>query len=266
MEKARRRAAMPAGTNAVLDRRTVYNANKNLLDIVKPGQFILDVGCGSGTITKGISDLVKVDGMVIGLDPGAHLIELAKQNFEGIDNLKFIVGDVNSFEHPDKFDVITSARTLQWLSDPEEVLRKMLKLLKPGGAVSILDYNHEKIEWSPSIPDSMKTFYDAFLRWRADVWMDNAIADNLEDIFNRLGLKNISTTNQDELTTNDSEDAEGAFSIWTKVAETRGKQLVADKYITEDLRLKAIEDYNKWVKEEAVSMKLYMRAVTGYLK
>lgn len=265
MDKAMKRAAMPAGTNAVLDRRTVYNANKNLLDIIQHGQTVLDVGCGSGTITKGISELVKENGAVIGLDPSLHLIDLAKQNFEGVENLKFIVGDINSFKHPDKFDVITSARTLQWLANPKEALKKMLKMLKTGGVVSILDYNHEKIEWSPDIPDSMRTFYKAFLRWREDAGMDNAIADNLENIFERLGLKIISVTNQDEFTTRNSEDAEDAFSIWTKVAETRGKQLVAEKYITETLRLKAIEEYSSWVKKEAVSMKLYMRAVTGYL-
>lgn len=174
--------------------------------------------------------------------------------------------DIYSFEHHVKFDVITYARTLQWLSNPEGALNKGLQLLKTGGAVSVLDYNHNKIEWSPDIPESMKTFYNAFLKWREDAGMDNAIADNLENIYEKLGIRNISTTVQDEVTTRDSEDAEGAFLIWTKVAETRGKQLVADKYISESLRLKAIEDYNNWVVKEAISMKLYMRAVTGYKK
>lgn len=80
----------------------------------------------------------------------------------------FEVGDINEYKKSSGFDVITSARTLQWLANPREVLLKMLPLLKKGGAVTILDYNHEKIEWLPTVPKSMKDFYYAFLKWRSD--------------------------------------------------------------------------------------------------
>ena len=39
---------MPTGAHAVLARRTVANANTNLLGLVKKGNSVLDVGCGSG--------------------------------------------------------------------------------------------------------------------------------------------------------------------------------------------------------------------------
>lgn len=45
-----------------------------------------------------------------------------------------------------------------------------------------------------------------------------------------------------------------------KVAETRGKQLVADSYLTEEQRLEAITDYHSWCTGEARSMKLYLKA------
>lgn len=96
--------------------------------------------------------------------------------------------------------------------------------------------------------------------------MDNEIADKLELLFKEAGLIDITVSDQDELTTSGTEDAEGAFSIWAKVAETRGKQLVEEKYISEDSRIKAIKDYKHWINKDAVSMKLYMRSVTGYLK
>lgn len=264
MDKASKRATMPKGANAVLDRRTIYNANKNLLLLVKPGHYVLDVGCGSGTITKGISELVGEDGLVLGLDPSIHLIDLAN-NHCNIKNINFEVGDINNFKTTNYFDIVTSARTLQWLANPIEVLRKMLTLIKKGGTISILDYNHDKIQWSPKVPPSMKNFYEAFLSWRSDAGMDNKIADNLEVAFRTLGLQNIVVSDQSEYTDNSMEDAHGAFSIWSTVAETRGKQLVEDGYITNELRLKAIEDYNAWIKDEAVSMTLYMRSVTGYL-
>lgn len=38
----------------------------------------------------------------------------------------------------------------------------MKSLLKENGQISILDYNHQKIEWNPETPKSMKEFYDVF--------------------------------------------------------------------------------------------------------
>jgi hypothetical protein len=52
----------------------------------------------------------------------------------------------------------------------------MYSLLKPGGTVSILDYNHEALEWQPQPPVSMQRFYATFLRWRGDAGMNNHIA------------------------------------------------------------------------------------------
>jgi ubiquinone/menaquinone biosynthesis C-methylase UbiE len=82
MDKAIKRAIMPAGTHEVLDRRNIYNANINLLGIVKAGHRVLDVGCGSGTITKGIAELAKEEGLVVGIDSSPHLIELARINLK----------------------------------------------------------------------------------------------------------------------------------------------------------------------------------------
>jgi hypothetical protein len=55
----------------------------------------------------------------------------------------------------------------------------MVSATKPGDWIVVLDCNHEKIAWKPEPPRGMRTFYDAFLRWRADAGMDNAIADDL---------------------------------------------------------------------------------------
>ena len=81
-------------------------------------------------ITRGIADLVGESGLVMGIDTSAHLIGLAKQNFSTIKNLSFEVADISSYSPDRKYDVVTSARVLQWLSNPEEVLIRMRHLLK----------------------------------------------------------------------------------------------------------------------------------------
>ncbi len=255
------RAEMPAGANKVLDRRTVENDNGNLLKFLNGDINVLDVGCGSGSITAGIATYVGQGGMVTGLDVSEHLIAQAKQQFADVGNLQFLVGDINAFDAGAKFDLITSARVLQWLPNPMEVVKKMKTLLKKGGYLCILDYNHTNIEWVPQPPATMVKLYGAFLQWRADAGFDNKIADNLAGIFAACGFYGISVTNQGEITTREDVHFESKAGIWKVVAETRGQQLVKDKYITEEERLAAITDYEKWMKEDGQYMKMYLLAV-----
>jgi ubiquinone/menaquinone biosynthesis C-methylase UbiE len=264
MSTTEKRAAMPSGTNSVLDRRTLEKDNANLLTVLKKGDFVLDVGCGSGSITRGIADQVGPEGFVTGIDVSDQLIRQAQSSFSTIKNLQFEIADVNTYSSEKKFDVITSARVLQWVANPREILLKMKALLKPGGCIAILDYNHEKIEFAPEVPHVVKNFYYTFLHWRHDAGMDNAIADHLEGIFEDIGLRNIDVQDQSEVSSSGSDTFMEEISIWKKVAETRGKQLVADGYLTEAERQTTVDEYQRWMDNEARHMKLYLKAVTGY--
>ncbi len=263
MSNASQRAAMPSGTHTVLDRRNVHNANRNLLDIVKPGDSVLDVGCGSGSITAGIRELAGADGQVTGIDNSQELINRARENFGQMGNVHFEVADINTYQPPTQFNVITTARVLQWVNNPAQLITRMAQLLKKDGHLTILDYNHEKIQWSPAIPESMQQFYQAFLQWRAHAGMDNRIADHLADVLIQRGLTIVRTEDLSERAVKGEPAFREDLDIWAKVAETRGQQLVQDGYITEDLRLRAIADYRGWMDTEAASMTLYLLALTA---
>jgi ubiquinone/menaquinone biosynthesis C-methylase UbiE len=267
---APQRAQMPKGTSSVLDRRSLERDNKNLLPLLGKGMTVLDVGCGSGAITMGIANKIGKDGSVLGIDASSELISLAREKYDDIENLSFHVADIMNFETDLRFDLITAARTLQWLNEPEKALAKMKSLLAENGCITILDYNHEKIEWQPSTPQSMQYFYTAFLQWRQDAGMSNRIADDLESMFYQTGFSNISVTDESELSRYDDMDFLETAGIWKKVAETRGHQLVNDGYVTELERLAAIDDYQQWLTgitsqaESNASMKMYLLSVTGY--
>jgi ubiquinone/menaquinone biosynthesis C-methylase UbiE len=257
---AYQRAEMPAGAAAVLDERTLRNSNANLLQVLRPGQKVLDVGCGSGAITRDIVDLVGPTGHVRGVDRSTHLITLAQQRYASIPNLHFDDKDILDDTSEERYDVITIARTLQWIADPAPVIRKMLSLLNKDSVLCVLDYNHTRIEWQPQPPTAMQDFYNAFLRWRADAGMDNAIGDTIGDYLEAQGLTILATLDASEYSDRTMPGFASHCSLWTKVAETRGKQLVTDGYITETERIGAIETYDAWCATEAKSMKLYLRA------
>ncbi|GAB3711624.1 methyltransferase domain-containing protein [Spirosoma flavus] len=260
------RATMPAAHNPVLERRTVENANKNLLKYLKPGFSVLDVGCGSGAITRDLAERIGQAGRVLGIDPNAGLIEQARQNASDTLSLSFEQADVYTFDTSQRFDLITCARTLQWLREPEAAIANMKRLLKPGGWLAILDYNHEKIRWQPEPPASMRLFYDAFLQWRKDAGFDNAIADHLDSLMRRVGFTTIQTEIQHEISRRNEPTFATSSRLWAEVAELRGPQLVKDGYVTEDQRLQAITDYDQWIASPGETMTVYLLAVEAQQK
>lgn len=239
----------------IFDDRSLKGDYRTLVPLLKKGMRVLDVGCGSGSITKDIRDIT---GSVIGIDNTEKFIQAGKEHFPGLD-LRCV--DIFNFTDTEAFDLVISARTMQWLRNVDEALSKMKSLLKPGGILSILDYNHTKIEWQPEPPSSMKKFYAAFLKWREDAGMNNHVADDLPGLLQQTGFTSIQVFNSDEHYRRGEENFVFRAGIWSKVAEL--KQIVEEGYCSEAERLQAIEEYNEWVPEKANSMTMKLNEVRG---
>jgi ubiquinone/menaquinone biosynthesis C-methylase UbiE len=254
---------MPEGTHVILEVRTLARSHRRLAELLKPGLSVLDVGCGTGAITRGMAEAVGPHGRVVGLDEKEPFITGARREYAGVQNLSFEVGDAYTLAREGAFDIVTTARVLQWLAHPARALRAMAGAAKPGGRVVVLDYNHEKIVWTPEPPPSVRAFYRAFLRWRADAGMDNAIADHLHTLFVTSGLFNVSVTPQHEKVTRDDPQFETFASIWAEVAASRGHRMVADGAITEGERALAESECRAWVRGAATAQTMYMLAADG---
>ena len=117
------------------------------------GDKVLDMGCGTGLVTKLIADVVGPDGLVVGVDPDAERIEIAKENYKEYGNLQFCVGSsASGFLHDSEpyYDVHISTNAFHWFAEGEKsvYLRKAFECLKSGGKLGI---------WCASaMPDNMK--------------------------------------------------------------------------------------------------------------
>ncbi|KAG6828285.1 hypothetical protein H0H92_008495 [Tricholoma furcatifolium] len=112
-----------------------------VLDLLaaKPGERIVDFGCGSAEVTLRLQKLVASapGGLVVGTDFSESMITKAKEN--GLEHA--FVGDIQALELPDniptineKFDAVFSNATIHWCKrDPAGVLESAKKVLKPGG-------------------------------------------------------------------------------------------------------------------------------------
>jgi ubiquinone/menaquinone biosynthesis C-methylase UbiE len=245
----------------IFDERTVEADYRTLIPLLKKGLRVLDIGCGTGAISKGIAKYVGDTGSVTGIDNTERFIQSGKETHQEVSNLELIHADLFEFNSKEKFDLIVAARTLQWLNNPKEALEKMRELLKPGGQISILDYNHEAIEWTPEPPASMRKFYAAFLKWRADAGMNNRIADDLSGYFTETGFQSVEVLNSDEVYKRGEPNFNSRAGLWSKVALMT--QLVDEGYISDADRLQAIEDYDRWVETDAQSMTVKLNEVRG---
>lgn len=249
--------------NTIFDNRSLENDYRTLVPILKQGMKVLDVGCGTGAISKGIAERVGPSGSVTGIDNTEAFIISGMETYKAVSNLELIHADLFQFETKEQFDLIVSARTLQWLSTPKEALVKMKSMLKPGGQISILDYNHEALEWNPVPPESMQRFYATFLRWRADAGMNNHIAEDLPDYLKEAGFDSIEVLNSDELYKKGDDNFLSKIGIWAKVAGST--QMVEEGYLDDKDRLKAIEEYTHWIETNAESMIMKLKEVRGKL-
>lgn len=259
--KAEKRAVL--NHTSVIDARTLSKSHRRLAEILKPGMIVLDVGCGTGSITSDIAKKVGPTGRVVGIDNNQALIDSAQEKYSQIPNLSFEVADIYNLNFENEFDIVSAARVLQWLSRPNIALKNMAKATKDAGKVIVLDYNHERIRWNPRIPDSMAQFYDAFMSWRAEAGMYNRIADHLDRLLLSAGLTKIKVTDQSELTKRSDEDFSTHINVWSTVVASKGAQMVAEKFITDFEREVAERDYNQWIIDSAESQEMYLLAVEG---
>jgi ubiquinone/menaquinone biosynthesis C-methylase UbiE len=132
--------------------RTVENSAAYVAPRFVPGARVLDVGCGPGTITVDIAERV-APGRVVGIDASADVIDQARRDASGIDNVEFATGDVYHLDFPDSsFDVVHAHQVLQHLPDPVGALREMRRVCKPDGVVAARDSDYAAFTWYPEEP------------------------------------------------------------------------------------------------------------------
>ena len=152
-------------------RRTAETCAAFLLPRLRPDAEVLDIGCGTGTITAG---LARRAGRVVGLDLSADVVDAARAYADdcGLSNMLFEVGSVYELPWDDaSFDVVYAHQVLQHLSDPVGALREARRVLRPGGLVAVRDSDYETMVHAPVFP--------AIDRWR-DLYHQVATANGGE--------------------------------------------------------------------------------------
>jgi ubiquinone/menaquinone biosynthesis C-methylase UbiE len=101
----------------------------------KPGQRVLDIGCGFGDTTQQIAALVGPGGEAVGVDAAERFIETATSEAAaaGVLDARFVVADVQATQFDERFDMAYSRFGTMFFASPVAALRHVREALVPGG-------------------------------------------------------------------------------------------------------------------------------------
>ena len=171
-------------------------ARQAYLDLlgVSAGERVLDVGCGSGVVTRELARRVGPDGRVIGLDPSPALLTVARDlaRDAGLaDGVEFREGSVLKLPFPDgSFDTVTCVTVLSHVPGGEGAVPELARVLRPGGRAGVFDFDSDMAIYThPDRALTRRIVAAASDAMAVDGWL----ARRLPILFAQAGLENIKT-------------------------------------------------------------------------
>jgi len=124
-----------------LTRRTLLKAG------ISEGMSCLDIGCGAGTVTRMMAQIVGRKGHVTGVDVDGNYLRYCQSKSDA--NTDFIRDDIcdSRLEKSEHFDIIYSRFMFVHLKDMKKAVQSMKRLVKKGGVVVIEELDHAPDSW-----------------------------------------------------------------------------------------------------------------------
>jgi len=104
---------------------------------VKPGERVLDIGCGCGTTSFAFADAAGATGHVTGVDISAPMLGVARAR-AGSRPVDFVEADASAYPFKQAFDAVTSRFGVMFFADPGAAFANIRKALKPGGRLAFV--------------------------------------------------------------------------------------------------------------------------------
>jgi len=103
---------------------------------VREQDSILDIGCGTGTLTAELARLA-CRGKVVGIDPSIEMFDRAKNKCSSFPNVSLHNIPAQALEFQKEFDLVFSNSTFQWIKEQEDVIVRVYQALRPEGRFAV---------------------------------------------------------------------------------------------------------------------------------
>jgi ubiquinone/menaquinone biosynthesis C-methylase UbiE len=155
---------------------------------------VLDLGCGTGVVTRAIAARDGFAGAVTGIDQSPDFIAAAQRLAadEGVgDRVEFIVGDAHELDFPAaSFDAAVAHTLISHVRDPLAVLVEAARVVRPGGTVAIFDGDYRSLTFGCSDPQLGQAMELAI---QSMIMSSPRVMRELPRLFHRGGLRLITT-------------------------------------------------------------------------
>jgi ubiquinone/menaquinone biosynthesis C-methylase UbiE len=189
--KARDLAARLEQRAKAEDEVAAREAYLGLLDIAA-GECVLDVGCGSGAVTRDIARRVGPRGRAVGLDQSPALLAVARELAEkaGLgERIEFREGSVLRLPFPDcAFDAAVCVTVLSHVPGGEGAIPELARVLKPGGRLGVFDLDTDMTTFTHSDRALTRRIVAAASDATA---VDGWLARRLPSLFQRAGMVDV---------------------------------------------------------------------------
>jgi demethylmenaquinone methyltransferase/2-methoxy-6-polyprenyl-1,4-benzoquinol methylase len=112
---------------------------------IRPGQRVLDLAGGTGDLVKLMAPRVGADGMIVHSDINAAMLDVGRRQLLDrglIRNVRFAQINAEHLPFPERsFDRVTMAFGLRNVTDKQQVLNEVARVLRPGGQVLVLEFS-----------------------------------------------------------------------------------------------------------------------------
>lgn len=163
---------------------------------LRPGETVLDVGCGPGHATVELAEIVGSTGHVLAVDESPLFLKHLQDRVVArrLNNVERVLGDAQQLSSllpqvAGKVDLAYARWVLCFVPDPEAVVRGVASLLKPGGRFAVQDYfNYESMSIAPKHEAFTRVILAIGRSWRARGG-DPDIVSRLPAMFRKHGME-----------------------------------------------------------------------------
>lgn len=133
--------------------RTARRCAPDLLARLRPEDHVLDIGSGAGTIT---CDLAEAAGRVTAVERAEESARITRAEAarRGTTDVEVVVADAHALPFADgAFDAVHIHQVLQHVHDPKTALAEAVRVVRPGGTVSVTESDYGGFRWHPEVPE-----------------------------------------------------------------------------------------------------------------
>lgn len=157
-----------------LEERSQYpdqiQVNHALRDVLNPkkGEYLLEVGSGSGVLSRLMAKNLSPGGRITGIDISPEIVKYSQEytSKENLDNLiTFEVADASKLDYPNgSFDGAFAARLLLYVTNPLEIMIELARVVKSGGRIVLMEWDFETLV----VDHSDRELTRRIFHWRND--------------------------------------------------------------------------------------------------